>query len=218
MLSRLEEVEAPSLEQAKALLRNPETLLAQREQKKAAAVKVQAQLKAQIVNANIPKQAPDREKLVADTLAFVNRFPTLNAAEVKRVTILRQTNGNRDLRAVPFSAIASPESLAENLDCAQKLDDGNGKAGVHFSTSCQMFFLQETELLPSEKSPAAFPALVKSLIDVPRRHASTGRARVGRPLIRVLVGSRRLACRRGVVSALRYQRTFPRNTSSLSPS
>jgi hypothetical protein len=161
LLSRLEEVEAPSLEQAKALLRNPETLLAQREQKKAAAVKAQAQLKAQIVNANIPKHTPDREKLVADTLAFVNRFPTLNAAEVKRVTILRQTNGNRDLRAVPFSAIASPESLAESLEGAQKLDDGHGKAGVHFSTSCHMFFLQETALLPSEKSPAAFPSLVE---------------------------------------------------------
>ena len=146
-----------SLEQAKALLRNPETLLAEREQKKAAAVKAQAQLKAQIVNANIPKQTPDREKLVADTLAFVSRFPTLNAAEVKRVTILRQTNGNRDLRAVPFSAIASPESLAENLEGAQKLDDGNGKAGVHFSASCQMFFLQENEASAQREIPGGFP-------------------------------------------------------------
>ena len=161
VLSRLESVVDPSLERARALLRNPEMLLAGHEQKKAAAVKAQAQLRAQIVNANIPKQAPGREKLVADTLAFVERFPTLNAAEVKRVAILRQTNGNRDLRAVPFSAIASPESLAENLEGAQKLDDGNGKASVHFSASCQMFFLQETELLPSEKSPAAFPSLVE---------------------------------------------------------
>jgi hypothetical protein len=161
LLSRLESVVDPSLERARALLRNPETLLAEHEQKQASAIRAQVQLKGQIVNANIPKQAPDREKLVADTLAFVNRFPTLNAAEVKRVTVLRQTNGNRDLRAVPFSAIASPESLAENLDCGQKLDDGNGKAGVHFSTSCQTFFLQENELLPSEKSPAAFPSLVE---------------------------------------------------------
>ena len=161
VLSRLESVVDPSLERARALLRNPEMLLAGHEQKKAAAVKAQAQLRAQIVNANIPKQAPGREKLVADTLAFVERFPTLNAAEVKRVAILRQTNGNRDLRAVPFSAIASPEALADNLDCAQTLDDGGGKAGLHFSASCQTFFLQENERLPSEKSPAAFPSLVE---------------------------------------------------------
>jgi hypothetical protein len=154
LLSRLEKVEEPSMEQAQALLENPERLLAEQEQKKASAFKAQAQLKAQIVNANIPKQEPDREKLVADTLAFVNRFPTLTAAEVKKVTILRQTNGNRDLRTVPFSEVASPESLAEDLDCTQKLDDLNGKAGVHFSISCQTFFLQENELLPSEKLPA----------------------------------------------------------------
>jgi hypothetical protein len=161
LLSRLEKVENPSLEQAKVLLRNPETLLAEHEQRKASALKSQAQLKAQIVNANIPKHVPDREKLVADTLAFVNRFPTLNALEVKRVTILRQANGNRDLRTVPFSEIASPESLAEDLDCTQKLDDSNGEAGAHFSTSCQTFFLQENELLPSEKSPVPAPSLVE---------------------------------------------------------
>lgn len=161
LLSRLEKLEHPSMEQAQALLRNPETLLAEHEQKRASAVKAQAQLKAQIVNANIPQQAPDREKLVADTLAFVNRFPELEPSEVKQVTVLRQSNGNRDLRTVPFSKIVSPESLADDLECAQKLADLNGEAGVHFSAKCQTFFLQENELLPSEKSPAPPLALVE---------------------------------------------------------
>ena len=161
LLSRLENVEDPSMEQAQALLQKPEMLMTEHEQKKAAALKAQAQLRAQIVNANIPKQAPDREKLVADTLAFVNRFAELRAVEVKNLTILRQSNGNRDLRTVPFSQVASPDSLADDLECARALDGPRRDGGIHFSAPSQTFFLLEDELLPSENIPAPSTSLAE---------------------------------------------------------
>ena len=156
LLSRLEKVEEPSMEQAQALLQDPEMLMNEHEQKKASALNARAQLRAQIVNANIPRQTTDREKLVADTLAFVSRFPELRPSEVKKLTMLRQTNGNCDLRAVPFSEVASPESLADDLESAQELDNprGGGGGGVHFSAASQAFFLLKNELLPSERTPA----------------------------------------------------------------
>jgi hypothetical protein len=161
LLSHLEKVEDPSMEQAQALLQKPEMLMTEHEQKKAAALKAQAQLRAQIVNANIPKQAPDREKLVADTLAFVNRFAELRAVEVKNLTILRQSNGNRDLRTVPFSQVASPDSLADDLECARALDSPRRDGGIHFSAPSQTFFLLEDELLPSENIPAPSTSLAE---------------------------------------------------------
>ena len=161
LLSRLEKVEEPSMEQAQALLQNPEMLMNEHEQKKESALKAQAQLRAQIVNANIPRQAPDREKLVADTLAFVSRFPEIRPSEVKKLTLLRQTNGNCDLRTVSFSEVASPESLADDLERAQELDNPNGEGSVHFSAASQVFFLLKNELLPSEKTPAPSPLLAE---------------------------------------------------------
>ena len=161
LLSHLEKVEDPSMEQAQALLQKPEMLMTEHEQKKASALKAQAQLRAQIVNANIPKQAPDREKLVADTLAFVNRFAELRAVEVKNLTILRQSNDNRDLRTVPFSQVASPDSLADDLECARALDGPRRDGGIHFSALSQTFFLLEDELLPSENIPAPSTSLAE---------------------------------------------------------
>lgn len=161
LLSRLEKVEAPSMEQAQALLQNQEMLMDEPEQKKADALKARAQLRAQIVNANIPRRAPDREKLVADTLAFVSRFPGLKPSEVKKLTLLRQSNGNCNLRTVPFSEAASPESLADNLESAQELDNPRGEGSAHFSVASQVFFLLNNGLLPSEMSPAPSPSLAE---------------------------------------------------------
>ncbi len=161
LLSRLENAEDPSMAQAQALLRNPETLMTDHEQKKANAAKARALLREQIVSANIPRQAPDREQLVAETLAFVSRFPALKPSEIKRVTLLRQANGNRDLRTVPFSEVATPESLADDLERAQELDGSPAEAAVHYSASCQTFFLPDNELLPSEKTPVSSPSLAE---------------------------------------------------------
>ena len=161
LLSRLEQAENPSMAQAQALLRNPETLMTEHEQKKANAAKARALLREQIVSANIPKQASDREKVVAETLAFVSRFPALKPSEIKRVTLLRQANGNRDLRTVPFSEVASPESLADDLERAQELDGSPAEAAVHYSASCQTFFLPDNELLPSERTPVSSPSLAE---------------------------------------------------------
>src|SRR6266568_1843100 len=77
LLARLEKSDNPSAEQAKLLLRNPARLLVEHEEKRAASLKGQEKLKAQVVNANIPKKASSRDQLVADTLAFVHRFPML---------------------------------------------------------------------------------------------------------------------------------------------
>ena len=58
LLSRLEKVEDPSMEQAQALLRNPETLMAEHEQKKASAVKAQAQLRRKLSMPTSPNRRP----------------------------------------------------------------------------------------------------------------------------------------------------------------
>ena len=161
LLSRLEQAENPSMAQAQALLQNPETLMNEHEQKKAATARARALLREQIVSANIPRQASDREKLVAGTLAFLNRFPELKPSEIKSVTVLRQANGNRDLRTVPFSEVASPESLADDLEHAQELDGRGAGAGIRYSASCQTFFLLEHESLPSERTPMLSPSLAE---------------------------------------------------------
>ncbi len=163
VLSRLEKCEQPSMEQAKLLLQNPEALLAHHAQRQAASLKAQENLKAQVVNANIAKHAADRKRLVAETLAFVDRFPMLTASEVKAVTLLRQENANRNPRVIHTHEIASPDELADNLAEAQPLEASAGKSGARFSASCQLFMLKEGESLTHDpKCPTAgTPALLE---------------------------------------------------------
>lgn len=161
LLSRLEKSEQPSMEQAKLLLQNPAILLADHAERKAASLKAQEGLKAQVVNANIPKKAANREQLVSDTLAFVAGFPMLTAVEVKAVTLLRQENGNRDPRVVHAHEIASPDELADNLAGSQPLEASVGKSGARFSASCQVFMLKEGESLDydSQDQAVSVPAM-----------------------------------------------------------
>lgn len=163
LLSRLEKSEQPSMEQARLLLQNPAALLADHAERKAASFKAQETLKAQVVNANIPKKVANREQLVADTLAFAARFPMLTVTEVKAVTLLRQENGNRDLRVVHTHEIVSPEDLADNLADAQPLEASAGISGARFSASCQIFMLKEGESLRHDPhlSTAAVPSLLE---------------------------------------------------------
>ena len=147
LLCRLENCEHPSMEQAKALLENPAALAAAHAEKKSVAHQAQERLKAQVVNANIPKKAANRDQLVTDTLAFIARFPLLTAMEVKAVTLLRQENGSRDLQVTHVYEIASPDDLAENFAACQPLETSVGKAGARFSRSCQVFMLKEGEAL-----------------------------------------------------------------------
>lgn len=161
LLSRLEKSDNPSMEQAKLLLLNPARLLLEHEEKRAASLKGQEKLKTQVVNANIPKKASDRERLVADTLAFVHRFPMLTVMEVKMVTLLRLENGNHDLRVVHAHEIASPDELADHLTSSQPLEASLGKPGARFSASCQIFMLKEGESLKHDLQhlSAAVPAM-----------------------------------------------------------
>ena len=157
LLSRLEASEHPSMEQAKLLLRIPAALVAAHAEKKSAALQAQERLKAQVVNANIPKKAANRDQVVADTLAFVARFPLLTVTEVKAVTLLRQENGNRDLRVIYAHEIASPEDLADNFAACQSLEMSVGKSGARFSASCQVFMLKEGEALEHGPQPSVAP-------------------------------------------------------------
>lgn len=161
LLSRLEKSEQPSMEQARLLLQNPAALLANRAERKATVRKAHEHLKAQVVNANIPKKAANRDQLVADTLAFVARFPLLTVMEVKAVTLLRQENGNRDPRVVHAHEIASPDDLADSLAASQSLETSTGKPGARFSASCQVFMLKEGEALEhdSQHPLANVPAM-----------------------------------------------------------
>lgn len=160
VLSRLEKCEQPSMEQAKLLLQDTEALVADHSERQTASLKARENLRAQVVNANIPKHAGDRDRLVAETLAFVARFPMLTASEVKAVTILRQENGNRDPRVIHAHEIASPDELADNLADAEPLEAAAGRSGTRFSASCQVFMLKDRESLKHEpQPPTAFPAV-----------------------------------------------------------
>lgn len=161
LLSRLEKSEYPSMEQAKLLLQNPAALLADHEERKAASLKAQERLKTQVVNANIPKKASNRDQLVADTLAFVHRFPMLTVLEVKMVTLLRLENGNRDPHVVHAHEIASPDELADYLTSSQPLEASLGTPGARFSASCQVFMLKEGESL--EHDPQHLTATVPAM-------------------------------------------------------
>lgn len=147
VLSRLEKCEQPSMEQAKRLLQDTDALVAEHKERQAASLKAQENVKAQVVNANIPRKAANRERLVAETFAFVARFPMLTVSEVKAVTLLRQENGDRDPRVIHAHEIASPDELADNLADTQPLETSVGKPGVRFSSSCQVFMLMEGESL-----------------------------------------------------------------------
>lgn len=147
LLSRLEKSEQPSMEQAKLLLQNPAAMLADHAERKAASREAQERLKVQVVNANIPKKAANRDQLVADTLGFVARFPMLTATEVKAVTLLRQENGNRDPQVIHTHQIATPDELADSLAGCQPLEASVGRPGARFSASCQVFMLKDGEAL-----------------------------------------------------------------------
>lgn len=157
LLSRLEQSEHPSMEQAKLLLQNPAALAAAHAERKSAALHAQERLKAQVINANIPKKAADRDQLLTDTLAFIARYPLLTVTEVKAVTLLRQENGNRDLRVLHAHEIATPDELAENLAACQPLESSVGKPGPRFSSSCLVFMLKEGEALEHAPHPMAAP-------------------------------------------------------------
>ncbi|MBE0540421.1 MAG: hypothetical protein IH623_03460 [Verrucomicrobia bacterium] len=161
LLSRLEKSEQPSMEQAKLLLQNPAALLADHAERKAASREAQERLKVQVVNANIPKKAANRDQLVADTLGFVARFPMLTATEVKAVTLLRQENGNRDPQVIHTHEIASPDELADHLTSSQPLGAPLGRPGARFSASCQVFMLNDGEAM--EHDPEAAPAHIPAL-------------------------------------------------------
>jgi len=160
VLLRLEKAAQPSLEQARAWLREPETLLAERAQQKTVVQQAQERLKAQVVNANIPKLEPLRDQRVAETLSFVNRFPQLTPAEIKAVTLLRQENGNQDPRVVYLYQIATPDDLADDFADAQPLEGSAGRPGVRYSASCQLFLVKAGEVLHHERR-AASPALAE---------------------------------------------------------
>lgn len=161
LLSCLERSEQPSMDEAKLLLQNPAALLADHAERKAASIKAKERLKGQVVNANIPKKASNRDQLVVDTLAFVARFPMLTVMEVKAVTLLRLQNGNRDPRVVYAHEIASPDELADNLASSQPLESSVGMLGARFSASCQAFILKEGESL--EHDPQHLVATVPAL-------------------------------------------------------
>lgn len=160
LLCRLENSEHPSKD-AKVLLENPAALATAHAEKKSVAHQAQERLKAQVVNANIPKKAANRDQLVADTLAFIVRFPLLTPMEVKAVTLLRQENGNRDLQIINAYEIASPDDLAENFAACQPLETSVGKPGARFSRSCQVFLLKAGEALvhTSQRMIASEPAM-----------------------------------------------------------
>ncbi len=69
-----------------------------------------------IVNANIAKNTPDREKVVADTVVFVDQFKGLSTTQVKELSRLRQRNGNVDPELVDFVSFRSADALAAALD------------------------------------------------------------------------------------------------------
>jgi hypothetical protein len=160
LLLRLEKAELPSLEQARAWLREPEKLLAARAEQKAVLQQAQERLRAQIVNANISKQTPLRDQLAAETLTFINQFPQLTPSEIKAVTLLRQENGNQDPRVVHLYQIATPDDLADDFADAQPLEGSAGRPGVRYSASCQLFLLKEGEVLHHERRVAS-PALAE---------------------------------------------------------
>ena len=77
----------------------------------------------QIVSANVAKATADRDKVIAETVAFIAQFQRLSTHEVKELTRLRQENGNRDLQVVPFSKINNADDLAANLDEKLSIDN-----------------------------------------------------------------------------------------------
>ena len=123
LLSRLERTENPSLQHAKLLLQHPEVLLKERDQKLAKRSNASQALDELIVRANIPKTAPDHDRLVEETLTFLSRFQKLTPPEVKRLTLLRQENGNRDPLLVPFGKIRTADDLASNLEKHLGIDE-----------------------------------------------------------------------------------------------
>jgi len=69
-----------------------------------------------IVNANIAKNTPDRDKVVTDTVTFVDQFKGLSTTQVKDLSQLRQRNGNVDPDLVDFVSFRSADALAAALD------------------------------------------------------------------------------------------------------
>ena len=70
----------------------------------------------QIVAANIVKDCTDREKVIDDTLLFLENFEKLSSKQVKELTLMRQANDNKDLELVSIFTVKTPEALADNME------------------------------------------------------------------------------------------------------
>ena len=69
-----------------------------------------------IANANIPKNAPNRDVILQETLGFLGKFEGLSTAQVKDLTLMRQKNGNADPALVDFLKVAAADDLADALE------------------------------------------------------------------------------------------------------
>jgi hypothetical protein len=69
-----------------------------------------------IANANIPKNAPNRDVILQETLGFLGKFEGLSTAQVKELTLMRQKNGNADPALVDFLKVAAADDLADALE------------------------------------------------------------------------------------------------------
>lgn len=69
-----------------------------------------------IANANLPKNTPNREAVLQETLRFLGKFKGLSTAQVKDLTLMRQKNGNVDPELVDFSKVAMADDLADALE------------------------------------------------------------------------------------------------------
>ena len=69
-----------------------------------------------IVSANIPKNTPDRVRVLQETLVFLGNFEELSTTQVKELALMRQRNGNEDPELVDFSKIATADDLAGALE------------------------------------------------------------------------------------------------------
>lgn len=123
LLARLERADNPTLEQARLLLQQPGELLAERVRAREARASAAQRLRNFIVAANVSKLLPEREGVIADTLAFLGRFERLDPVEVKRLTLLRQENGHRDPLLVPFARVRTADDLVANLEKFCHVDD-----------------------------------------------------------------------------------------------
>jgi len=100
-----------------------------------------------IANANIPKNLADRERVLQETLAFLDKFQGLSTKQVKELTLLRQKNGNVDPELVDFTKVGTAEALADAMD-------------AHYHAGGQLVLLKGEALQPAATEPAPEAAAV----------------------------------------------------------